>query len=47
MTDWKVVVGEEAAYGSISAEATFGLMNELNVSLELKKVKYLYFLLGG
>ncbi|MEI2319355.1 WXG100 family type VII secretion target [Bacillus paramobilis] len=32
-TDWKVVVGGEAAYGSIGAEAKFGLMNELDVGL--------------
>jgi hypothetical protein len=30
-TDWKVVVGGEAAYGSIGAEAKLGLMNEIDV----------------
>ncbi|GCF79944.1 MULTISPECIES: T7SS effector LXG polymorphic toxin [Bacillus] len=31
--DWKVVVGGEAAYGSIGGEAKFGLMNEIDVGL--------------
>ncbi|WP_028402312.1 WXG100 family type VII secretion target [Ectobacillus panaciterrae] len=30
-TDWKAVVGGEAAYGSIGGEAKLGLMNELDV----------------
>ncbi|PFG72789.1 WXG100 family type VII secretion target [Bacillus sp. YF23] len=29
--DWKIVVGGEAAYGSIGGEAKLGLMNELDV----------------
>lgn len=32
-TDWKVVVGGEAAYGSIGAEVKLGLMNEIDVGL--------------
>lgn len=32
-TDWKVVVGGEAAYGSIGAEVQLGLMNEIDVGL--------------
>lgn len=32
-TDWKVVVGGEAAYGSIGGEAKFGLKNELSLGL--------------
>lgn len=32
-TDWKVVVGGDAAYGSIGGEAKFGLENELSVGL--------------